>query len=155
MILIGRGLDFRRLIRRLIGRTGQKESNLVKLCGCQGADKTRSPIPVVITKGSHLFPYRTQKLSPSVPMVLGWRRPGRVGRCRIPYRSAAKAAERISLTGSRSLNLRDCPQDRSLVSADLTSDETSAAGGRQRFARIPYRSAAEAAERIFFLTRDG
>ena len=41
MILIGRGLDFRRLIRRLIGRTGQKESNLVKLCGCQGADKTK------------------------------------------------------------------------------------------------------------------
>jgi len=27
---------------------------------------------VVMTKGSHLFPYRTQKLSPSVPMVLGW-----------------------------------------------------------------------------------
>ena len=33
--------------------------------------------------GFHLFPFRTQKLSPSTPMVLGWRRPGRVGRCRI------------------------------------------------------------------------
>ena len=41
-------------------------------------------IPVTMAKGSHLFPYRTQKLSLSAPMVLGWRRPGRVGRCRIP-----------------------------------------------------------------------
>ena len=31
-----------------------------------------SPFPVAMTKGSHLFPYRTQKLSPSVPMVLDW-----------------------------------------------------------------------------------
>ena len=30
-----------------------------------------------------MFPYRTQKLSPFALMVLGWRRPGRVGRCRI------------------------------------------------------------------------
>ena len=37
-----------------------------------------------MAKGIHLFPYRTQKLSLSAPMVLGWRRPGRVGRCRIP-----------------------------------------------------------------------
>ena len=32
----------------------------------------RSPFPVAMTKGFHLFPYRTQKLSPSVPMVLDW-----------------------------------------------------------------------------------
>ena len=37
-----------------------------------------------MAKGNHLFPYRTQKLSPSARMVLGWRRPGRVRRCRIP-----------------------------------------------------------------------
>ena len=36
-------------------------------------------------EGDHLFPYRTQKLSPSAPMVLGWKRPGRVGRRRIPH----------------------------------------------------------------------
>ena len=41
-----------------------------------------SPFPVAMTKGSHLFPSRTQKLSPSVPKVLGWTRPGRIGRCR-------------------------------------------------------------------------
>ena len=34
---------------------------------------------VTIVKGIHLFPSRTQKLSPSTLMVLGWRRPGRVG----------------------------------------------------------------------------
>ena len=38
--------------------------------------------PVAMAKGSHLFPFRTQKLSPSAPMVLGWTRPGRVGRRR-------------------------------------------------------------------------
>ena len=42
-----------------------------------------------MAKGIHLFPYRTQKLSLSAPMVLGWRRPGRVGRCRIPQRKAS------------------------------------------------------------------
>ena len=33
---------------------------------------------VMIAKGIHLFPFRTQKLSPFTLMVLGWRRPGRV-----------------------------------------------------------------------------
>ena len=32
----------------------------------------------------HLFPYRTQKLSSNAPKVLGWKRPGRRGRRRIP-----------------------------------------------------------------------
>ena len=41
--------------------------------------------PVVMARGSHLFPYRTQKLSLSALMVLGWKRPGRVGRRRIPF----------------------------------------------------------------------
>ena len=38
--------------------------------------------PVAIAWGPHLFPFRTQKLSPTAPMVLPWRRGGRVGRCR-------------------------------------------------------------------------
>src|SRR5690554_2968584 len=33
---------------------------------------------VTIARWTHLFPYRTQKLSISTAMVLGWRRPGRV-----------------------------------------------------------------------------
>ena len=39
--------------------------------------------PVAITERIHLFPSRTQKLSSRVPMILGWRRLGKVGRCRI------------------------------------------------------------------------
>ena len=52
------------------------------MCSFQGV-KALNGIPVAIAKGIHLFPFRTQKLSLSAPMVLGWRRPGRVGRCRI------------------------------------------------------------------------
>ena len=58
------------------GRSGNQED--------KGLHKPFIGIPVTMAKGSHLFPYRTQKLSLSAPMVLGWRRPGRVGRCRIP-----------------------------------------------------------------------
>ena len=46
-----------------------------------------------MTRGSHLFPSRTQKLSLSVPMVLGWTRPGRVGRCRILLFLSSSMAE--------------------------------------------------------------
>src|SRR3954454_4462325 len=42
-----------------------------------------SPFSVVIARGRHLFPFRTEQLSPSAPMVLGLRGPGRVGRRRI------------------------------------------------------------------------
>ena len=38
---------------------------------------------MVIAVGSHPFPFRTRKLSPPAPMVLGTWVPGRVGRCRI------------------------------------------------------------------------
>src|SRR5262245_22636037 len=37
---------------------------------------------VVIARGTHLFPFRTEQLSPSAPMVLGPHGPGRVGRRR-------------------------------------------------------------------------
>ena len=43
-----------------------------------------------MAKGFHLFPSRTQKLRPSAPMVLGWTRPGRVGRRRIPKESGVE-----------------------------------------------------------------
>jgi FkbM family methyltransferase len=38
--------------------------------------------PVAIARGKHLFPFRTEQLSPSAPMVLGSQGPGRVGRRR-------------------------------------------------------------------------
>src|SRR3954469_2008372 len=40
---------------------------------------------VAIARGPHLFPFRTEQLSPSAPMVLGPRGPGRVGRRRFIY----------------------------------------------------------------------
>ena len=59
----------------------------VQFSGCAEREAPRpAGLPVAMAKGIHLFPYRTQKLSPCAPMVLGWRRPGRVGRCRIPMR---------------------------------------------------------------------
>ena len=33
-------------------------------------------------RDSHPFPSRTRKLSPVVPKILGWRRPGKIGNCR-------------------------------------------------------------------------
>ena len=42
----------------------------------------REHFSVAIALGSHLFPFRTQKLSPAAPMVLGTNVPGRVGRRR-------------------------------------------------------------------------
>jgi hypothetical protein len=44
---------------------------------------------VAIAEGSHLAPFRTQKLSPPAPMVLPWRRGGRVGRRRDFFNKAA------------------------------------------------------------------
>jgi hypothetical protein len=40
---------------------------------------------VAIAKGSHLFPSRTQKLSPSALKILGGRLPGKRGRCQFCF----------------------------------------------------------------------
>jgi hypothetical protein len=44
----------------------------------RGLDK----FPVALAWGKHLFPFRTEPLSPTAPMVLGLHGPGRVGRRR-------------------------------------------------------------------------
>jgi hypothetical protein len=36
---------------------------------------------VTIAKGIHLFPYRTQQLSPYTSKVLAWKRAGRIDSC--------------------------------------------------------------------------
>ena len=58
--------------------------SLVALCGFEGhREGGRShQFPVVMARGKHLFPFRTEQLSPSAPMVLGPQGPGRVGRRR-------------------------------------------------------------------------
>ena len=45
-----------------------------------GECSTTSTIWAVIAAEIHLFPFRTEKLSPPAPMVLGAQAPGRVGR---------------------------------------------------------------------------
>ena len=61
------------------------------LCGFEGpggpASAAQAPdgleqFPVALAWGKHLFPFRTEQLSPTAPMVLGLRGPGRVGRRR-------------------------------------------------------------------------
>src|SRR5215207_6716141 len=56
----------------------------------------RSPLSVVIARGLHLFPFRTEQLSPSAPMVLGPRGPGRVGRRRSSLGPPLEAALRFA-----------------------------------------------------------
>src|SRR5581483_3559991 len=43
-----------------------------------------------MARGKHLFPFRTEQLSPSAPMVLGSQGPGRVGRRRFLIEAAPK-----------------------------------------------------------------
>src|SRR5437016_12217527 len=70
-----------------------------QLCGFEGlAERHRSRnLSVAIARGKHLFPFRTEQLSPSAPMVLGARAPGRVGRRRdYPGGPSARAALRTT-----------------------------------------------------------
>src|SRR5271163_963292 len=68
---MGRGLD------------GYLVLPAVALCRFEGPGGVVShPFPVALARGKHLFPFRTEQLSPSAPMVLGSQGPGRVGRRR-------------------------------------------------------------------------
>ncbi len=78
-VLIPRGLVY------------QHDEPVHALCSFEGAreprpDLTSQSFPVAMARGIHLFPFRTEKLSPSAPMVLGPKGPGRVGRRRIQRR---------------------------------------------------------------------
>jgi hypothetical protein len=58
----------------------------VALCSFEGPGGVVSrPFPVALARGKHLFPFRTEQLSPSAPMVLGPQGPGRVGRRRFTF----------------------------------------------------------------------
>src|SRR5919202_4101901 len=53
------------------------------LCSFEGPrGRGLEQFPVAIARGKHLFPFRTEQLSPAAPMVLGTHVPGRVGRRR-------------------------------------------------------------------------
>jgi hypothetical protein len=62
----------------------------VALCSFEGPGRLVSRFfPVALARGKHLFPFRTEQLSLSAPMVLGSQGPGRVGRRRFFYQRAA------------------------------------------------------------------
>jgi hypothetical protein len=94
LVLISRGLDgyFYLLDARFIGccvvlkaREERSPPLLERSPGCRFRHpRARTPdkFPVAIARGKHLFPFRTEPLSPSAPMVLGPQGPGRVGRRR-------------------------------------------------------------------------
>ena len=73
---MGRGLD------GLISRF------LEELCSFEGPPGL-AQFPVAIAWGKHLFPFRTEQLSPSAPMVLVPYGAGRVGRRRFFLSEAA------------------------------------------------------------------
>ena len=61
----------------------------VALCSFEGPGGLVSRVfPVALARGRHLFPFRTEQLSPSAPMVLGLKGPGRVGRRRFFHQSS-------------------------------------------------------------------
>ena len=94
LILIGRGLDLREETTKEDRYSNRGQLFTVQFSGCWSETiDSLIEIPVAIARGFHLYPSRTQKLSLSAPMVLGWRRPGRVGRCRIPF--TRKRAEEV------------------------------------------------------------
>ena len=56
--------------------------------------------PVAIAWGKHLFPFRTEQLSPTAPMVLGSQGPGRVGRRRF-FHSSSRPEGRLEAFNAR------------------------------------------------------
>ena len=77
---MGRGLDGFFCPPAWVGKRGAR-------CGCCVVLRDRGGVvfrlfPVALARGKHLFPFRTEQLSPSAPMVLGSQGPGRVGRRR-------------------------------------------------------------------------
>src|SRR4051812_2809606 len=71
-----------------------------------------------MARGKHLFPFRTEQLSPSAPMVLGLHGPGRVGRRRFIFTSRPSGRlVVVPACGARSL--RSDVDDRILLGDNL------------------------------------
>src|SRR5438094_6300460 len=91
---MGRGLD---------GFFCTPKGYLVPGGGCavlkDRGDVVSHRFPVALARGKHLFPFRTEQLSPSAPMVLGSQGPGRVGRRRF-FRSRGPPHGRPSVVSA-------------------------------------------------------
>ena len=76
-----------------------------------------------LAEGFHLFPFRTQKLSLHTPMVLDWKRSGRVGSRRDPTNKAPAFAGALFCWYTCDYLLpRTCP-DKARSALDLQHDE--------------------------------
>src|SRR5579864_5695758 len=82
-------------------REALSQTSLRGLTACGGRPGgvyyVKTKYSVTIAAGRHLFPSRTQQLSPPAPMVLPWQRGGRVGHRRVlllfnPGRASVSAA---------------------------------------------------------------
>jgi hypothetical protein len=74
----------------------------VALCSFEGPGGVVSrSFPVALARGKHLFPFRTEQLSPSAPMVLGSQGPGRVGRRRFFRLTRAALGRLVGVQGAR------------------------------------------------------
>src|SRR5699024_836280 len=96
-VLIGRGLD-PILIRYSVCRSS--------IFSFEGTSSTKEKQmtgsfvwPVSMTVRFHLFPFRTQKLSSLVPKIVGWRRPVKIGRCRLLTNISLRAERRARAGG--------------------------------------------------------
>ena len=76
-------------------RVRDAHCRLPRAYGGRRGCSTTSTIWAVIAAGIHLFPFRTEKLSPPAPMVLGAQAPGRVGR-RPPFPQIGNPRARVS-----------------------------------------------------------
>ena len=93
-----RGLDGYIFARLLAGCV------VVRVRGGRGL----AAFPVALAWGKHLFPFRTEQLSPTAPMVLGLQGPGRVGRRRFLHSSRPPGRLDLFL-GSRAPRRRSRP----------------------------------------------
>src|SRR5690606_16780304 len=64
---------------------------------------------VAIAEGTHPFPFRTRKLSPPAPMVLGAGAPGRVGRCQAAKKRPGLSDRLRLMTNPLALFARKAP----------------------------------------------
>ena len=80
------------------------------LCSFQGPREARSRlVSVAIARGIHLFPFRTEPLSLSAPMVLGLQGPGRVGRRRFFSSKTGSRTPSAASACRLALGLRSLP----------------------------------------------
>jgi hypothetical protein len=79
--------------------------------------------PVALARGKHLFPFRTEQLSPSAPMVLGSQGPGRVGRRRFFVRHGPPAGGPSSWARGRRVRCCGSDKDRHVATTPVGPDD--------------------------------